>query len=86
MPLAAIRVIGLVCDKVFRRRDGAQQRNRHADVGDVAGRGRGVVLVAGVAVFVFSRWMSVAEALVTGKTSCQFTAILHKLLRRPPRE
>ena len=36
----AIRVIGLVCDQMFRRRDGAQQRHGHADIGDIAGRQR----------------------------------------------
>ena len=33
----AVRVISFICDKVFRRRDGTQQRHGHADVGNVAG-------------------------------------------------
>ncbi len=36
----AVRVIGFICDQVFRRRDGSQQRHGHTDVGDVAGRQR----------------------------------------------
>ena len=36
----AVRVISFICDQVFRRRDGTQQRHGHADVGNVAGRQR----------------------------------------------
>ena len=36
----AVCVISFVCDQMFRRRDGAQQRYGHADVGDVPGRQR----------------------------------------------
>jgi hypothetical protein len=33
----AVRVISFICNQVFRRRDGTQQRHGHADVGNVAG-------------------------------------------------
>src|SRR5271155_1565064 len=36
----AVCIISLICDQVFRRRNGTQQRHGHADVGDVAGRQR----------------------------------------------
>ena len=36
----AVGVISFICDQVFRRRDGTQQRHGHADVGDVARRQR----------------------------------------------
>ena len=34
----AVRVISFICDQVFRRRDGTQQRHGHANVGNVARR------------------------------------------------